>query len=108
MESDNLKFGSVAISWFLICIFLNLLYLFYNIKIYNYFQIIIIALDIIIYIWLLLSKRRLAFIFDVVLACILAIILVILTRRVTSVLSCAINPCITYLVIREYWPYMQL
>lgn len=55
MESDNLKFGSVAISWFLICIFLNLLYLFYNIKICNYFQIIIIALDIIIYIWLLLS-----------------------------------------------------
>lgn len=50
MESDNLKFGSVAISWFLICIFLNLLYLFYNIKICNYFQIIIIALDIIIYI----------------------------------------------------------
>lgn len=34
MESDNLKFGSVAISWFLICIFLNLLYLFESMKVF--------------------------------------------------------------------------
>lgn len=108
MEEKKLTLGIGIKVWGILCIVLSVITAVINITLGNVILFILGILVSAAYVWLLTSKKRLAFYLIVlfVIAVMIVNIVVYHTSIVTS-LSGILNPVITYALLIKYWKDMD-
>ncbi len=107
MENQNVvKFGIGIKIWCIISVLGSTISAIVNLSLAIYSVTAICTASVILYIWLLLNKKHIAFYLLLIVAIVRLIIDIIVFKSPQAVLG-LVNPLITYAFLHKYWKQME-